>query len=104
MFDPESRYYALETAEHPPRDEQAVRDGRKVAYVRRRFLPQEDDAPLLGRVQVTGALRRMDLIAARALGDPEQFWRICDTNGVMHPSELTAEVGRWLLVRMPGGA
>jgi hypothetical protein len=103
MFDDESRYHALETAEWSPHDDRSTRDGRKIAYVRRRFLPQEDDAPLLGRVQVTEAQRRLDLIAARALGDPEQFWRICDTNGAMHPADLTGEVGRWLVVRMPGG-
>ena len=28
---------------------------------------------------------------AQYLGDPEQFWRICDANGAMRPEELTEE-------------
>ena len=31
---------------------------------------------------------RLDLIAAAYLGDPTQFWRICDANPVIHPEEL----------------
>jgi hypothetical protein len=94
VFGVDSRYYALETATW------TRPDGREVRYVRRRFLPQEDGGPVLARVKV-GAEQRLDLIAAGALGDPEQFWRICDANGAMHPEELTAEVDRWLAVRMP---
>ena len=46
---------------------------------------------------------RLDNIAARYLGDPEQFWRICDANGVMRPDELTETVGRRLRITMPEG-
>ena len=95
MFDADSRYYALDTATW------IAPDGREVRYVRRRFLPQAEDGPVLARVKVE-AEQRLDLIAARALGDPEQFWRICDANGAMHPKEMTAELGRWLVVKMPG--
>jgi hypothetical protein len=95
MFGVDSRYYALETATW------IGPDGRQVRYVRRRFLPQEDGEPLLARVRVKAG-HRLDLIAARTLGDPEQFWRICDANGAMHPEEMAGEVGRWLAVRMPG--
>ena len=35
---------------------------------------------------------------AQYLGDPEQFWRICDANDAMRPDDLTAEVGRRLLI------
>ncbi|NEP19678.1 MAG: hypothetical protein F6J97_22775, partial [Leptolyngbya sp. SIO4C1] len=48
-------------------------DGRKAAYVCRRFLPNGQDLPLLGEVTIT-AEDRLDLITANALGDPEQFW------------------------------
>jgi hypothetical protein len=95
VFDADSRYYALDTATR------IAPDGREVRYVRRRFLPQEDGGPLLARVKVK-AEQRLDLIAARTLGDPEQFWRICDANDAMHPDEMTGEVGRWLAIRMPG--
>jgi hypothetical protein len=95
VFDADSRYYALDTATW------IAPDGREVRYVRRRFLPQAHDGPVLARVKVE-AEQRLDLITARALGDPEQFWRLCDANGAMHPKEMTAEVGRWLVVEMPG--
>ena len=32
---------------------------------------------------------RLDNIAAHYLGDPEQFWRLCDANEAMQPDELT---------------
>ena len=32
---------------------------------------------------------RLDLITARTLGDPEQFWRVCDANDALDPAELT---------------
>jgi hypothetical protein len=31
---------------------------------------------------------RLDLIAARFLGDPEQFWRLCDANRTLRPEDL----------------
>ena len=53
------------------------------------------------------------LVAARAtgstssprayLGDPEQFWRLCDANGAMRPDELTETVGRRLRITLPEG-
>jgi hypothetical protein len=94
MFEPTSRYYALETATY------AAPDGRVVAYKRRRFLPQGEGMPLLVEVTVTGG-DRLDLIAARTLGDPEQFWRVCDANDAMNPLDLTAELGRTLRVPVP---
>jgi hypothetical protein len=56
--------------------------------------------PLLVEVTVTQG-DRLDLITARTLGDPEQFWRICDANNAMNPFALTAEPGRVLRVAMP---
>jgi hypothetical protein len=94
MFEPTSRYYALETAPY------TAPDGRVVAYKRRRFLPQGAGMPLLVEVPVTGS-DRLDLIAARTLGDPEQFWRVCDANDAMNPLDLTAELGRTLRVPVP---
>ena len=39
--------------------------------------------------------------AARTLGDPLQFWRVCDANNAMNPPELTEEAGRALRVPVP---
>ena len=94
MFEHTSRYYALETATY------IAPDGRAIAYKRRRFLPQGREMPLLVEVGVVQG-DRLDLIAARTLGDPEQFWRVCDANDAMNPSELTAEPGRTVRVPVP---
>ncbi len=96
MFDETSRYHGLETAEH------RLDDGRLVRYVRRRFLPQGARLPLLAEAVVAEG-DRLDLIAARTLGDPEQFWRVCDANDAMNPFELV-EPGRRLRVGMPDPA
>jgi len=94
MFSPTSRYSPLETATL------TTPDGRSVAYKRRRFLPRGEEMPLLVEVVVTDG-DRLDLITARTLGDPEQFWRVADANNAMNPVALTAEPGRRLRVPVP---
>jgi hypothetical protein len=91
-----SRYYSLETATL------ATPDGRNIAYKRRRFLPDGQNMLLLVEVTVQQG-DRLDLIAARTIGDPEQFWRICDANNAMNPVELTAQLGRVLRIAQPQG-
>lgn len=94
MFDPTSRYYNLELATY------TRADGEEVRYVRRRFLPQGEDMPLLAEVTVIDG-DRLDLITARNLGDPLQFWRVADANNAMHPVDLLEEPGRDLRVPVP---
>jgi hypothetical protein len=94
MFEPTSRYANIPTAKW------TAPDGRIIAYKRRRFLPPPQSLTLLVEVTVAQG-ERLDLIAARTLGDPEQFWRICDASGAMNPAELTAEPGRTLRVPAP---
>jgi hypothetical protein len=94
MFEHTSRYYALETATY------RISDGRVVAYKRRRFLPRGEEMPLLAEVSVIQG-DRLDLIAARTLGDAQQFWRVCDANDAMNPLDLTVEPGRTLRVPVP---
>jgi hypothetical protein len=94
MFDSTSRYHALETATL------TGPDGHAVAYKRRRLLPRGGDLPLLVEVTVAQG-DRIDVVTARALGDPEQFWRVADANDAMNPTELTAEPGRVLRVPVP---
>jgi hypothetical protein len=94
MFEHTSRYYRLKTAEY------TAPEGRIIAYKRRRFLPQGEAMPLLVEVSVAQG-DRLDLIAARTLGDPGVFWRICDANNAMDPLELTAEPGRIIRVPVP---
>ena len=93
-FDHTSRYYAIPTAT------MQLPDGRMVAYVLRRFVPDRRGAPLIAEVTVAEG-DRLDLITARTLGDPLQFWRICDSNSELNPFDLTAEIGRIVRVTMP---
>jgi hypothetical protein len=94
MFAPSSRYAGLPVLfwEAP--------DGRSIAYVSRRFSPPSGALPLLVEV-TTMAGERLDQIASQTLGDPEQFWRICDANDAMNPNALVAEPGRRLRVPVP---
>ncbi len=94
MFHHTSRYYPLETAQY------ATTDGRKIAYKRRRFTPQGQTLPLLREAKVAQG-DRLDLITHDSLGDPEQFWQVCDANDAMNPVALTAEVGRVLRIPTP---
>ncbi|MDQ6851962.1 MAG: hypothetical protein M3070_18885 [Actinomycetota bacterium] len=40
---------------------------------------------------------RLDHVAARAFGDPEQFWRLCDVNTELRPNDLQV-VGRRITI------
>ena len=74
-------------------------DGRTVRYLRRRLLPQPESIPAMRRYVVRPG-DRLDLISASCWGDPLQYWRIADANGVMDPFVL-CEVGRTLLIPAP---
>ena len=96
FFSPTSRYYNIETAtlETP--------DGRTLIYIRRRFVPPPERFSLLQEHLVVQG-DRPDNITARYLGDPEQFWRVCDANRAMRPEELTETIGRRLRITLPEG-
>ena len=96
IFPPTSRYASIETAtiEQP--------DGTIAVYLKRRFLPSPDALALL-QEHVVAAGERLDHITALYLGDPEQFWRVCDANGAMRPDELTERIGRRLRITLPEG-
>jgi len=89
MFSETSRYANIETAEL------TTPEGRAIRYVRRRFLPQGETLPLLMEFTVTEG-DRLDVIAAKTLSHPEQYWRICDANNAMNPAELVAGPGKRL--------
>ena len=95
MFEPKSRYYAIETAQW------TALDGAIIVYKRRRFLPLATGEMLAEHTVTEGD--RLDNITARYLGDPELFWQLCDGNRAMHPEELTAEIGRKLNIALPQG-
>ena len=75
-----------------PRRASPTKDGRTIRYKRMRFIPQAVRRPALFAKAELGD--RPDLIAFRTIGDPEQFWRLCDLNLVQRPVDLTAVPGR----------
>lgn len=96
LFPPSSRYEGIETATLE------AAGGRVVIYLRRRFLPAPERFALLQEHVVTAG-ERLDNITARYLGDPEQFWRVCDANAAMRPQELTETVARRLRITLSEG-
>lgn len=94
MFEPTSRYYHIEETTL------STADGRELAYKRRRFVPPPGALPLLVEVTVQQG-ERLDQITARVLGDPEQFWRICDANTALNPLDLVAQPGRRIRIPLP---
>ena len=95
LFPPTSRYHGIATATL----ESAT--GDPVVYLTRRFVPSPDAFELLQEHVVTEG-ERLDNMAAAFLGDPEQFWRLCDANGALSPWELE-EAGRRLRIPLPLG-
>lgn len=98
MFETNSRYFNVETAKMTATGP----DGqpRVVAYKRRRFIaPSAGSVTLVEHTVTRGD--RLDLITARYLGDPTQFWRVCDANDVLRPDELTREVGIRIRIALP---
>lgn len=86
-FPPNSRYHgsAVRTRPGP--------DGAPVAYLVRRFCPDPARFATLALHRVAAG-ERLDQIAARLVGDPEQFWALCDANCAIWPQELEVEGGR----------
>ncbi|MBT3222258.1 MAG: hypothetical protein HN348_24565, partial [Proteobacteria bacterium] len=78
MFDPRSRYRDIADASF------TLEDGRVVAYRLRRFLPPMEDLHLAGTV-FAEPNERIDHLASRIMGDPQQYWQLCDANAVLDP-------------------
>ena len=91
-----SRYFNVEIVKY------VTSDQREIVYLRRRFLPRSNVAPIIAEHSVEEG-DRLDNVTAKYLGDPEQFWQVCDVNEAMRPDELTEEIGRRLKVAMPTG-
>jgi len=79
-------------------------DGQTIAYLARRIVPQPG-APNYATVNSYTVHQgdRLDLIAAKYLGDPLMAWLICDANGAMRPHDLVATPGRVLSITTPLG-
>ena len=95
-FPPTSRYHGIDTSTIK------TVDGETVIYLRRRFLPPPERFSLLQEHTVVEG-DRVDNLANQYLGDPEQFWQLCDANNVMPPQELTETIGRRIRITLPEG-
>lgn len=96
VFPITSRYHDLGTKKLE------TANGESYVYLCSRFLPPAESLDLVGMHTVADG-ERLDHIASEHLGDPEQFWRVCDANGAMRPAELTETVGRKLRITLPEG-
>ncbi len=96
LFPPTSRYYGLATTSL------TSADGRTVNYLRRRFLPRASRFALL-KEHVVVQNDRLDNLAAKYIGDPEQYWRLCDANNAIRPDELIESLGHVLRITLPEG-
>lgn len=100
MIGPTSRYAGIELATLAATTGDTGQP--EVRYLRRRFVPApEAHSVLVEHRREPG--ERLDVLAARYLGDPTQFWRLCDATGVLRPEELEA-VGRIIIVGLATGA
>lgn len=95
LFSATSRYFGLEPLT-------ITQQGRALAYLPRRFLPAPSRFQLVQEHTVVQG-ERLDHIAARHLGDPTLFWRLCDANNAMRPEALTETPGRTLRITLPEG-
>jgi hypothetical protein len=93
---PLSRYFGIATATLE------LADGTTVIHLRRRFVPAPERFALLQWHEVRDG-ERIDQVAAHYLGDPEQFWRLCDANRALRPAELVDRPGKLLRITLPEG-
>jgi len=97
-FPTDSRYYGSTTLSY------TAPNGQTITYLVRRFVPQPG-APNFSTVARHRVRQgdRLDLLAAKYLGDPLVFWLICDANGAIRPNELVETPGTVLNITTPQG-
>jgi hypothetical protein len=97
-FPTDSRYYRFATLQY------TAPDGQVIAYLMRRFVPKPG-APNFATIARHTVQQgdRLDLIAAKYLGDPLIFWLLCDANGAITPNDLVDTPGRVLSITTPQG-
>jgi nucleoid-associated protein YgaU len=97
-FPTDSRYYGFKVQQY------TAPNGQVIAYLARRIVPQPG-APNFATINQYTVRQgdRLDLIAAKYLGDPLMAWLICDANGAIRPHDLVATPGRTLAITTPQG-
>jgi nucleoid-associated protein YgaU len=97
-FPTDSRYYGSSVLQY------TAPNGQTIPYLARRIVPQPG-APNYATIATytTRQGDRLDLIAAKYLGDPLMAWLICDANGAMRPYDLVANPGTVISITTPQG-
>jgi hypothetical protein len=97
-FPTDSRYYGFSVLQY------TAPDGQMIPYLSRRIVPQSG-APNYATINRYTIVEgdRLDLIAAKYLGDPLMAWLICDANGAMKPHDLVKTPGVVLSITTPQG-
>jgi len=97
-FPTDSRYYGSSTLSY------IDPSGQMISYLAPRVVPQPG-APNFATVATHTVKQsdRLDLVAAKYLGDPLVFWLICDANGAIRPDQLVETPGKVLNITMPQG-
>ncbi len=96
QFPPTSRYYGVKTASH------MTSGGKEVVCLLRRFVPSSEQVTVVQEHRVSAG-ERLDHLSAQYLGDPEQYWRLCDANDTTQPDELVERPGSLVNIALPNG-
>ena len=95
-FEPASRYHGKQLTSS------VTVDGEVIIHTTRRFIPAPENYSLL-HFHFVESGDRLDNIAHKYLADPQQFWKLCDANGVDKPDDLVATVGKAIRITLPEG-
>ena len=95
-FPTDSRYYGFSTLTY------TTPAGQQITYLAQRIVPDSSNFATIATHTVQQN-DRLDLIAAKYLGDPLMFWLICDANGAIEPEKLVATPGTVLNITTPQG-
>lgn len=96
-FPPTSRYAGVPVHTFEPGDGRPA-----VAYLSRRLVPAPERLAVVGEYALVEG-DRLDLIAARRLGDPELWWRLADANPGLDATRPPGPVGARLRITLPEG-
>ena len=93
---PSSRYYGAGV------EQITLANGNVVSYLSRRIIPPMSIYAQTQNYSIVAG-DRLDILAARFLGDPILFWMIADANGAEDSIDLTATPGRVILIPLVSG-
>jgi len=96
IFKPTSRYYGKSLTSTK------TIYGEIEIHTSRRFVPPAENFTFL-QFHFVEEGDRLDNISNTYLGDPEQYWKLCDANRVDRPDDLALKVGNAIKITLPEG-